>query len=99
MRLILILVCAAHIALGITNTIIEGYDSVFPPFAQLWAWQMFFDLLFALALVHLLFWNHNRSNGRSLTPVWISAVATIFLGTIAPLIYLIWDKEMLATDS
>lgn len=51
-----------------------------------WVVQVFVDLVLALSLVCVWIWNDARSRGANPVP-WV--LATVFIGSIAPLAYLL----------
>lgn len=55
-----------------------------------WGWQVFFDLAIALLLV--LGWIYKDARARGRNP-WIWVVATVMTGSVAPLLYLITNKQ------
>ena len=61
----------------------------FPPFHERLTSQIFSDLTIAMALVLGFFYYERKTHQRPLTPWWICLVATVLLGSFAPLIYLL----------
>lgn len=67
----------------------DGYWSVFPPFATGHAAQMFLDLSVSLTLVMIWMVQDWRKRGGTLLGVAPFLIGTFFLGSIAPLAYLL----------
>jgi len=69
-----------------------GYWGIIAPlFQSFGAAQVFADLVIALTLVMVWMWQDAKATGRSPWP-WI--IATLFLGSFGPLIYLLTRKPM-----
>jgi cytochrome bd-type quinol oxidase subunit 2 len=68
-----------------------GFDQVSAAFlANPWTVQVSLDLVLALSIVCVWMWNDARNRGGNALP-WI--IATAFLGSIAPLTYLLFRPE------
>lgn len=68
----------------------HGYASAFPPFADLPTLQIFYDLSISLSLVMLGMFIDWRGRGRPRFGFAPFVVATFLLGSIGPLLYLLF---------
>jgi len=96
-RTILYLAAAVLAAVTLTALMREGWGGMKTPFsASFWTWQYFIDLVIALGLVMVWMWRDCRSSGKNPLP-WI--VATCFIGSFSPLLYLIMRHRTLASPT
>ncbi len=78
----------------------HGYASAFPPFNDLPTLQIFCDLSIALSLVMLWMFIDWRARGRPRFGFFPFVVATFLLGSIGPLLYLLFrTKKASQSDS
>jgi hypothetical protein len=94
-RKILILLLILHTIVSYFVFETNGYWSVFPPYNEFYVNQIFSDLVVSLTLVHLFIYLELRKQARSTKWVALSMVGAFFLGSFAPLIYLLVDKDLL----
>lgn len=73
----------------------HGYMSAFPPFGELPTLQIFCDLLISLSLVLLGMYIDWRWRGRPRFGFSPYAVATVLLGSMGPLLYLLFRRGAL----
>ncbi len=84
---ILYFATAALILVTLLALFKEGLIGMITPFnASLWTSQYFLDLVIALCLVMVWIWRDCRIRNKQPLP-WI--IATLFTGSLAPLLYLI----------
>ena len=69
--------------------------SAFPPFESRTTAQVFSDLAVSMSLVFILLYADLKRRGRPLKPLLITAFASVFVGSFATLIYILWDRELL----
>lgn len=67
----------------------EGFDSPFPPFEDLYVWQIFMDLFTAITLVSVWVYFDMRERGRPLWHFLIYWAGVAASGSIAPMAYLL----------
>ncbi len=94
-RAVLIVALAIHSALSAYAIANHGYLGAFPPFADVWIYQIFSDLSVSIGLLWLLLFQESRRKGRPLWRIVLCGVGIIFSGSIAPLIYLLVHKDVL----
>jgi hypothetical protein len=68
-------------------------DIPFPPFSDMYVYQIFSDLVMSLGIVLTLILILLRRKGRSLTGFYILMVGSVALGSFAPIIYLLIEKD------
>lgn len=71
-----------------------GYWSVLPPFNELYAYQIFSDLVVSLAILLLFLWLELKRKQKPMKPLVLVGLGMILLGSFSPLIYLLIDKEL-----
>lgn len=98
-RMGLILLLVAHTVLTFYFLRNDGFFSVFPPFKQDYAWQIFSDLAVSISLVLFFIFRELRIKKQSLNMFYILVVATILVGSFAPLIYLLINKNLFKDQS
>lgn len=86
-------VWVAFTAFSLYVTAKAGYWTAFPPFADLNTTQIFWDLVIALNLVMFLLVRRAKERGQPLWPLALCAAATVFVGSIAPLLFVILCAE------
>ncbi|WP_127716299.1 hypothetical protein [Halobacteriovorax sp. HLS] len=94
MRSILILVLVLFTAFSVYVTKETNYWGAFPPFDNLNTTQIFIDLLISASLVIYLLYKNRVKTKQSILPITLCGIGTIFLGSIAILVYFIWDKSL-----
>lgn len=98
-RKILVLLLIFHTILTFYFLRNEGFFSVFPPFKEDYAWQIFSDLGVSISLVLFFIFRELRIKKQSLNLFYILVVATILVGSFAPLIYLLLNKNLFKDQS
>ena len=93
-RPLLLIVLVAFTAFSAYVTYEAGYWSAFPPFTDLNTTQIFCDLTVALNLVFFLLYLRVRQLGLPLWPLVVAGVATVFVGSISPLVYLVLNPRV-----
>lgn len=71
----------------------EGYLGAFPPFADLWTTQIFYDLAISLNIVLFLIYRDLKRRRQALWPVLACAVGVVLAGSIAPMLFLLLRKD------
>jgi hypothetical protein len=94
MRVFLIIILAFHSCLSLYATYTKGFMGAFPPFEDIWTYQIFSDLLVSIVLLWLFLYYEAKKNNRPLWKVYLCAIGIFFSGSIAPLIYLITEKDV-----
>ena len=64
----------------------------FPPFESIWTYQIFSDLLIAAILCWVFLYREALQNERPLWKVYYCGLGTVCLGSIAILLYLLFEK-------
>src|SRR4051812_13119520 len=93
MKLILFLVLIGLTIFTIYVGVGAGYLSFFPPFKNLATTQIFSDLTIASGIILLLLYRTRRALGHSCWPIVLCGVGMVISGSIAPLIYLLVEKN------
>ncbi len=93
-RAVLIALLVAHTAITFAALRDESVWSVFPPFQQRYVYQIFSDLCASLGMVFLLCYHQLRRRGRSMRGLVITMLGAGLLGSFAPLIFLLVEKDL-----
>ena len=93
-RILILCILVIHTVFSLYVSFTHGYWSAFPPFESLPTTQIFFDLVISLGIVFLLLFVEAKRRNRPLTRLIVCGVGAIFLGSIAPLIYLLIEKDI-----
>jgi len=91
--LILLLLIHGTVTLVAFNKV--GILTVFPPFEEVHTYQIFSDLLVSVALAMMFIYRELKRKQRPLKAFYGCCVGVVLLGSFAPLIYLLMDKELL----
>lgn len=94
LRKLLILLLVVHTILTFYFLRNDGFFSVFPPFKEDYAWQIFSDLGVSISLVLFFIFRELRIQKKSLNLFYVLVVATVLLGSFAPVIYLLLNKNL-----
>jgi hypothetical protein len=90
----LIILLIFHSAMTFYFLRYDGFWSVFPPFKEGYTWQIFSDLVVSISIVLFFIYRQLKIQKQNLTWFYILIVATAFLGSFAPLIYLLLNKKL-----
>lgn len=93
-RPLLLAALLIHFVVTIYTLKDDGFWAPFPPFSELYVYQVFHDLVMALGIVFLFCFTALKRKGRSYKRLWLTMIATVFVGTFAPLIYLLVEKDL-----
>lgn len=88
-----------HLGVSVLVLSKAGIQSVFPPFSEIYAYQIFSDVAASLALVLLLLGYELKRKNKSLKPLIGVAIGIVFLGSFSPLIYLLIERDLFKTPS
>ena len=69
----------------------HGYLAFFPPIPQPVSLQVYLDLCISGVIAIYLMFDRRKKHNKSITPVIITAIAFIFFGSQALLVYMIYD--------
>lgn len=72
-----------------------GILTVFPPFEEAHTYQIFSDLLVSISLTMMFIYRELKRKQRPLKAFYACCVGVVLLGSFAPVIYLLWDREVL----
>lgn len=90
-RTLILITLALFGALSTLAMLEFGYLGIFmSPLQSLASMQIFADLLIALTLVMIWMWRDAKASGRNIWP-WM--IATLTLGSLGPLFYLLTRKS------
>lgn len=92
-RLFVLLVLIAHVIYSLIIIQSEGFFSLFPPFPNPYANQIFLDLAISLNIGLYLFYRHIKTKGDPIWPIPLCAIGIILFGSVAPLIFLLTYKS------
>ena len=93
-RLTLIILLAVHSLVSFVTLKDGNFWQVFPPFRDPFVYQIFSDLSCALAIVFLLCYLQIKKKNRSMTGLVFMMIGSGFIGTFAPLLFLLIDKDL-----
>lgn len=93
MKLIITVVLVVFASFSAYVTRRHGYMSAFPPFGDLTTLQIFCDLTIALTLILWAMFVDWRRRGSPRFGFGPFMFATILLGSMGPLLYLLWRKD------
>jgi len=94
-RPLLVIALVLHSALSTYATLKKGYLGAFPPFQDLYTYQIFSDLVVSSLIVWLFLFQEAKAKGRPIIRVWLCGLGIVLLGSIAPLIYLLIHRDVL----
>ena len=94
MKIALSLVLAFHSLLSGYAIYQKGYFGAFPPFEDLWTYQIFSDLVISVGLLWYFLYRDAKRRSRPSWKIWLCAVGIILAGSIAPLIYLLLEGPL-----
>ncbi len=97
-RPLLVTALVVHSALSAYATAKKGYLGAFPPFQDLYTYQIFSDLVVSSLIVWLFLFREAKAKGRPIVRVWICGLGILLLGSISPLIYLLTHREVLGSN-
>ena len=95
-RIVLLVVLIVHTTFSSYMLRESGIRSVFPPFNEAYAYQMFSDITVLLGLVLFMFYREAKRRRRPTWPLAFCFVGMVLLGSIAPLVYLLIEKDLFA---
>lgn len=98
-RKYLILLLLAHTAMTFYFLRDHGFWSVFPPFQEGYTWQIFSDLVVSISLVLFFIYRQLKIQKQNLNSFYILIFGTAMLGSFAPLIYLLLNKNLFNDES
>ena len=98
-RKFLIALLTAHTAMTFYFLRHDGFFSVFPPFQQDHTWQIFSDLVVSISLVLFFIFRELRLQKQKLNSFYFLIVGTVLLGSFAPLIFLLLNKNLFNDES
>ena len=96
LRPIIITLLICHLMITLYVCYHEGWLCPFPPFSSLTTYQVFSDLIIAISLldIFILFEMENK-NIPKIRFIYL-AIGTVLLGSFAPMLFLLWNKELFA---
>ncbi len=94
MRVGLIVLLVVHAVVTALTVDGETVWNVFPPFRERFVYQMFSDIVCGLGIVFLLCFVQLRRKGRSLKGLVFTIVGAGLVGSFAPIIYLLIEKDL-----
>ncbi len=89
MKWLITLLLIGHSAITVWAMEQHSFWDFFPPFQERLTTQIFSDLTIAMGLVLGFFYLERKSQARPMLPWYGCALATLLLGSFAPLIYLL----------
>ena len=98
-RPLLVIALVLHSALSAYATFKKGYLGAFPPFQDLYTYQIFSDLVVSSLIVWLFLFQEAKAKGRPIIRVWLCGLGIVLLGSIAPLVYLLIYRDVLTEQS
>ena len=93
-RKILLVLLTIHSIVSLIVFQQVGVFSVFPPFQELYAWQIFSDLVVSLCLILFFIYHEMKQKRRPMGPLILCAVGMAILGSFSPLIFLLINKDL-----
>ena len=97
-RIMLILLLVIHTAMTFYFLRNDGYFSVLPPFKEGYTWQIFSDLAVAMSLILFFIYRELKLRKESLISVYVLGLATLLLGSFAPLAFLLCRKDLFKSE-
>jgi len=94
LRTLVLLLLAGHSAVTAFALKDGSVLSVFPPFQERFVYQIFSDLAVSLALLLILFHGELKRLGRSPKPLVFVFLGMAAVGSFAPLVYLLVEKDL-----
>ncbi len=94
MRKALIVMLIAHAAVTVATLDASSVWNVFPPFRERFIYQMLSDIACASGIVFLLCYVQLRKRGRPLKGLFVTMACTALVGSFAPLVYLLVEKDL-----
>jgi len=92
----LLAIClVVHSLLSVIAIADKGCFGAFPPFQDIWTYQIFSDLVVSSLIVWLFLFREARATKRPLWRVWLCGLGILFLGSISPLLYLLAHRDIL----
>ena len=99
MRIFLILLLIFHSAMTFYFLRHDGFWSVFPPFQEGYTWQIFSDLVVSVSIILFFIYRQLKLKKEKLNSFYILIVGTAMLGSFAPMIYLLLNKNLFNDQS
>lgn len=99
MRILCLIALLFHGALSAYAIATKGYLGAFPPFESLWNYQIFSDLVVAIGLLWYCLWREARQKGRPLWKVYLCGLGILLSGSLAPLLYLLIEKDVFQSEA
>jgi hypothetical protein len=93
-RPVLVAALLAHGALSAWAIGTGGYFGAFPPFKEVWTWQIFSDLVVSISLLWVMLYREARRAGRPLWKLWACGLGIVVAGSISPLVYLLSEPTL-----
>jgi hypothetical protein len=99
MRYFTLILLLSHTAVSWISLKKEKLLDVFPPFKELFVYQIFSDLVIALILVLTFIYFEVKKKNKPLFPFILCCLGVGFIGSFSVLLYLIFDKSLFNQDS
>lgn len=93
-RISLIIIFIIHLLLSVYATISKGFMGAFPPFADIWGYQIFSDLLISISILWYFLYLEAKKKERPKWKIIFCGIGIIFAGSISPLIYILVEKDI-----
>lgn len=94
MKYFLVLILTIHTVVSFITLKDASILSVFPPFRDQFVYQIFSDLVSAFGMIFLLCFLQLRKKNRPYTGLVITMVCTAVVGSFAPILYLLKEREL-----
>lgn len=95
MKALLLVTLAIHLSITAYSMRTGGIWGAFPPFNDVWTYQIFSDLLVSIGLLWLVLYRRAKRRGRPMWKVWACGLGIVLSGSIATLLYLALGDDLL----